>query len=322
MKHLPWLLSALIITGLGCSSAQQETVSDTNTDQVEATAVSDDARLSFTPDEGYRVENASNPGAKLNDGIVSLMYEDRIKHGNFIATAGEDSDWLDFEQAQRVENLSDFRAIKLPDGTFRSYGFDATKGVESGQLTSRSSTDGVTYTDDEGVRYSAQPDDNDSMGVFDFFVDSKGGVVMTYLGDLHGANNLRRAYSTDNGWTFTFEASDILNDAAAQKNGQRGTHVDQKVYAMPDGRFWMITMRQGSVYSFVSDDGGVTWAADGLLLEPSDFSDLGIGSLHDPVMVFLEDGRARIYVTAAEQGGAQNPDVPQHIVSATTAVMF
>lgn len=295
-----------------------------DSENVSNTSIPDDkedenSKIAFKADEGYRVEMASNPGAKVNeDGTVSLMYENREKGGNFVRETNESSDWLAFGSASRIEELGDFRAIKLPDGTYRSYGLDATKGIQGNKLTSRSSKDGINFTDDEGARYTIQPEDNGSFGVFDFFLDSKGGVVMTYIGDLYGENNLRRAYSTDNGWTFELQEKDILGDEAAKKDGQRGSNVDQKVYALDDGTFWMITMRQGSVYSFASDDDGVTWTALGLILEPSDFADLEIGSLHDPVAVFLPDGRIRIYVTGAEKGGAEDPSIPQHIISATS----
>ena len=322
------LLTTILFLGAGCTSSTEvvkpfsgapPSAEDISTSTEDVSTMADDVRLQFAADDGIRVVQASNPGAKINDdGTVLLMYEDRQQRGNWIQTSGEDTDWLVFEGPERVKELGDFRAMRLPDGTFRSYGMDATKGVQGGDLTSRSSVDGVTFTADKGLRYSVQAGDKGSMGVFDFFLDSAGGVVMTYVGDLYGANNLRRAYSTDNGVTFTFEQTDILGDVKAQARGQRGTNVDQKVYPLPDGRFWMITMRQGSVYSFISEDDGVTWTAEGLLLEPADFADLGIGSLHDPVMVFLPDGRARMYVTGAEKGGATNPDVLQHIVSATT----
>lgn len=88
--------------------------------------------LIFIPDSGLRMDNASNPGAKVNDdGSVSLLYEDRsaTPHVNRVSTS---SDGITFAQGEQVESPAYFRSLLLPDGTHRTYGQDATRGGNAG----------------------------------------------------------------------------------------------------------------------------------------------------------------------------------------------
>ncbi len=277
--------------------------------------------LVFYADEGVRMESASNPGVRLNDdGSLDLLFEDKSVRSSLIATAQASSDWLDFTVTERNADVGVFRAHKLPDGTCRAYGYDLTKGNE-GAFTSRSAADCAIFARDVGTRYTLQDDDGERSGVYDFFNDAQGGVVMLYLGDLMGSNNVRRAYSTDNGETFTFTNGNVFGDDDA--GGGPNSYVDEKVIELPGGAFRAITMRQGELYSFLSTDDGATFQMEeGVRLVPEDFTDMGVVGLYDPQLIRLSDGRYRIYVTAAI--AAEGASVNSHdsarsvIVSATT----
>ena len=135
------------------------------------------------------------------------------------------------------------------------------------QIGSLFSADGVTFTPETGVRYTLQPADKGTLGVYDAFSDRQGGVVLLYLGDLPGLNNVRRAYSRDNGLTFTFDRGNILGDDNA--GGGANSFVDEKSIRLPDGRIRLFTMRQHTIYSFVSVDDGYSFVRDpGTRLEP------------------------------------------------------
>jgi hypothetical protein len=205
----------------------------------------------------------------------------------------------------------DSRNILLPDGTWRRYIFnDATD-----EVTSMSSTDGAHFTDDEGVRYTLQVDDKGTMGVFDVFTTPAGNVVMLYLGDLNGLNNLRRAVSTDGGWTFIFDRGDVLGDASL--GGGANSFVDPYSILLPSGRRRLFTMKQGAIYSFISDEPFSNFILEpGVRLSPEDFTEFEVTGLFDPKVILLPDGRYRMYVTATIQ--AADGSQRQAIVSATT----
>jgi len=182
-------------------------------------------------------------------------------------------------------------------------------------MTSLSSRDGIHFISDQGHRYTAPAEDYGAIGVFDCLRDRSGGVVMLYIGDMHGAGaGVRRAYSADGGWTFTFDRTNVLGDLGLP-HGER--FVDQKSIRLPDGRIRLFTMRQGvepplpgqrkvgEIFSFISEDDGVTFSLEpGPCLTPGDFP-FDVWSLNDPWVVCLPDGRHRMYVTALVGDPAQ-----------------
>lgn len=244
-----------------------------------------------------------------------LLYESHESGGErpfpqVIAQADESSDWLNFTPSISNANAHTFRAHQLPDGTWRAYGFNSTIGIEGTCLTSRSSTDGVTYTNDQGCRYELQEADNGRMGVYELFNQSNGTVVLLYIGDMFGLNNVRRAVSTDNGMTFAFDHGNVLGDENA--GGTRNSFVDEKVIALSETSFYLISMKQGDVFGFLSTDDGETFVPQGRILALADFKS-NATSLNDPQMIRLPDGRYRIYVTLFDQRNNLTS-----IVSATT----
>lgn len=268
--------------------------------------------LVFIPDPGVRVPDAASPVAAVDaSGVVFLRYYDRAHRAELLASA---ADGLRFGPGVRPTGFaSDPRRVRLPDGTWRIYLSDPIYKV----MTSLSSADGVAFTADPGVRYRPQPGDNGTMGAYTIFPDGGGGMVLLYVGDLQGLNNARRAYSPpgDNGWSFTFDREDVLGDAAL--GGGLNSYGDiNSAVRLPDGRVRLFSVRQGSVYSFASADDGATFSLEpGVRLAPAEFRELRVGSLHDPWVVRLKDGRYRMYVVA-EMG---DPSAPRSVLlSATT----
>ena len=289
-------------------------------------AATDD--LTFVPDPGIRMHPASNPAASVDPqtGTVYLFYEDRTTTPGkrMLATSSDGLNFSGSRLTTDADNLHFPYNVHLPDGTWRKYMFDNA----GGQLKSQSSADGIHYKPDPGVRYSAQPADNGKIGVHDQYVDADGGVVLLYIGDMQGVNNVRRAYSPpgDNGWTFTFEEDNVLGDITAGGGGH--SYVDPKSILLPNGRRRLFTMSQGSsppqpgvrsagkIFSFISQDGKSYSLEPGTRLQAEDFTEFTVWSLNDPVVVQLPDGRYRMYVAALITAGTNEQEWV--IVSATT----
>ena len=287
------------------------------------------AEGSFSPDTGIRIHNASNPMACVDDasGKVYLFYEDRSTSPGKRMVA-ESLDGLMFSDGvdqNTVQTPCDPRNERLPDGSWRRYMYDM---LESG-MRSQSSTDGVLFTPDEGFRYVPQEIDNGTLGVYDIYADGKGGMVLLYVGDMGGVNNIRRAYSTDNGWTFQLEDANVLGDAGAGGGGH--SYVDPKSVLRPDGARWLFTMTQGplpplpgarpvgEIYSFISTDQRTYLQPPKLELTTVDFTELELWSLNDPVVVLLPSGEYRMYVAALYCDSPCTSDKTWVIVSAATS---
>lgn len=264
--------------------------------------------LIFVPDAGIRMDYATNalPGVDPS-GSIYLYYNDQRSRRELLSIS---TDGLTFPPGtQPTTSANDPRRTQLPDGTWRKYQFD----LQRKELRSQFSTDGLTFRPEEGVRYLPQPADHNTFGVYDTFTETGGRVTLLYLGDLMGLNNVRQASSTDNGQTFVFERDNILGDATA--GGGPNSYVDQKSIQLPDGRRRLFVMKKGSIYSFLrATDTAVFSLEQGTRLSPSDFTDLSLVSLHDPLVVRLPDGRYRMYVAGVVANGNER----QVIVSATT----
>lgn len=271
-------------------------VAASNPLQLDLVSASKNPRL--VPDAGVRVEKASNPFATVDSatGITYLGYQDRSGGGDKFRMA---SDGLTFTSptALTYNNRSvDSRRTLMPDGvTWRLYQVDPTTGV----MSSYKSTDGNVFTAESGTRYSAQTADAGSVGVYDLYTAGDGALVLVYVGDLRGKNNLRMARSTDNGLTFTFYKGNVLGDDDAGGGGS--SFIDNKTMALPDGRRRMFTMRAAELQSFVTTD-GYNWSREsGTRISYKDFATVGltIYSLNDPVAVIDKNGKLKVYVAAS-----------------------
>ncbi|MFN7973514.1 MAG: hypothetical protein U0166_14385 [Acidobacteriota bacterium] len=270
--------------------------------------------LDFTPDAGIRVDYGAIPSAGVDfSGAVYLYYHDTsvTPDREMVAVA---ADGLTVPPGAPPSSFAnDPRRVLLPSGTWRRYLYDP----QNQALTSSSGTDGLNFASDPGIRYVPQPADNGSFGVYDTFVDRAGGVTLLYIGDLSGLNNVRRAYCApaDDGLSFVFDRGDVLGDSGS--GGGPNSFADQRSLLLPGGGCRLFVMRQGTIYSFLSTDEGVTFAQDaGVRLSPGSFTGIAVTALHDPTCVLLPDGRYRIYVAGDVP---LSPGSKSVILSATTA---
>ena len=129
-------------------------------------------------------------------------------------------------------------------------------------------------------------------------------MILIYVGDLTGKNNLRMARSTDNGMVFRFLKGNVLGDDDAGGGGS--SFIDNKTLLLADGRRRMVTMRANEIHSFISNDGLTYTREPGVRLKPADFASVGVTiySLNDPVMVLAKDGKYRVYVAASTSNTA------------------
>lgn len=251
----------------------------------------------LVPDAGLRIEKASNPFASVNSstGITYLGYQDRSGGPESFKSA---SNGLNFSNptALTYSNRSvDSRRTLMPDGkTWRLYQFSST-----GVMTSYISSDGNVFTAEAGTRYTAQAADNGRTGVYDLYTASDGNLVLVYVGDLMGKNNLRMAKSTDNGVSFTFVKGNVLGDDDAGGGGN--SFIDNKTILLADGRRRMFTMHAGELQSFVTSDGYAWTREAGTRIGYKDFAAVGVTiySLNDPVAVIDNSGKLKVYVAAS-----------------------
>ncbi len=273
--------------------------------------------LTFVADPGVRVDHAVLPKPFVDDeGRVHLFYQrETLPIRDMYAVS---ADGLTFPDG-REQQSSDLRyhpfRVRMPNGVWRMFSWDPR---QSG-ITSRSSGDGTAFGEDGGVRYSPHESDRGWMGIHEEYVDGQGRVVMLYLGDRYGLNNLRRAVSVDQGWTFTFDRGDVLGDAAtAREQGPAHAFVDQKSIALDGAARRLFVMKQGcAIYSFLTTDGDHYAQEPGWRVSINSWTDRSLRSLHDPVVVRLPDGRFRMYLAASLNAPAGS-SLHQVVVSATT----
>lgn len=275
--------------------ARLSLVPDSNPIQFTIQSIKENPRL--VPEAGIRISKASNPFATVAaNGTAFLGYEDSASHSSKFQSS---TDGLNFsnETLLTYSNRSvDSRRTLMPDGkTWRLYQYNSANKT----MTSYVSTDGNNFTPESGLRYTPSSSDNNTIGVYDHYVAPDGSLIMIYVGDLYGKNNLRMARSTDNGLTFTFLKGNVLGDD--EPGGGSNTFIDNKTIALPDGRRRMFAMRALELFSFITQD-GVNWTCEpGVRVSYRDFAEAGLTlySLNDPVAVYMPDGTCRIYVATA-----------------------
>lgn len=281
--------------------------------------------LLFVPDSGYRIDGGANasPAVHPETGDVWLYYADGPDQYRAVSEDG-----LTFPAGETPTDWElDPRGTRLPDGTWRRYAY--VPSVEA--FRSHASEDGITYAPDDGtIHYSIQPEDENWVGVYTAFTNSNDEVTLIYLGAQPGT--ARRAISTDGGDTFIFDQANLLGDEEYKEC--KWVHWDPRALVLDDGRVRLFTMVQGpqaalpgsravgTVYSFISGDGTDEFTLEaGARLQPSDFSDLHLWSLHDPWVIELPDGRFRMYVAAKASDDSAGNNLRSVIVSATTLPM-
>lgn len=258
----------------------------------------------FTADPGIRITGGTIPAAGISPSGQIYLYYSGVpgSPGSFVATS---ADGVSFG-AGRTATLDDQTAnpwrTQLPDGTWKIY----TLGPTTNTMRSSSSTDGVRFTNDAGFRYTAP---ESTVGVQTNYTEGNE-IVLLYIGDLLGLNNVRRAVSRDGGNTFTFDRANVLGDAGLGGGGR--SYVDQRSLKLPDGRRRLITMRAFELFSFITSDGNNYTLESGTRLTTASFTGVSLQTLNDPSLIRLPDGRYRLYV-------AGNMNGTWVIVSATTS---
>ncbi len=290
-------------------------------------------RWTFKPDAGHRVIPGTNCAPMV---VSSTEY-----YLNYVTVRtqwmAKSTDGLKFTNPTRYRDIRyNPHVIEMPkrdangNRIWRKYRHD----MNTGYFYSESSTDRVNFTKDPGVRYTPHPSDKGRVGVHCEFTDNKGGVVLLYIGDMQqgGVNNVRRAYSTDNGWTFKWDRGNVFDDA--RYGGGGWSYVDPRQCKLPDGRIAIFVMQQGArpphpphrkvgtIHCFLSDDGDTFTKEPYLSLRPEDFTEFPVYSLNDPWVVLLPDGRYRMYVTGTVPDPSSPGNYTEAIISAVTESNF
>ncbi len=291
-------------------------VAGSNPPQFDLASASKNPRL--IPDAGVRINQASNPFATVDrvSGVTYVGYQDRSGAGDKFQSSSDGLSFANPSALTYANRAVDSRRTLMPDGkTWRLYQVNPQTGV----MTSYQSADGNTFAPEAGIRYQAQAGDNGSIGVYDLYTASDGALVLVYVGDLHGKNNLRMAKSTDNGLSFSFLKGNVLGDEDAGGGGS--TFIDNKTLALADGRRRMFTMRAGELQSFVTSD-GYAWSREpGTRISYRDFAAVGVTvySLNDPVAVIDPQGRLKVYVAASTSGaGSEAPGNTDWVILSAT----
>ncbi|MEI6206555.1 MAG: VCBS repeat-containing protein [Desulfuromonadales bacterium] len=306
-----------LVTGNGPTQIDLATTSPASM-LFDLTASAKNPRL--VPDAGLRVEKAGIPFATVNSssGVTYLGYISAVDGSEAFQSS---TDGLTFSNPTplTLNNRSvDSRRTRLTDGTWRLYMMNQNTGV----MTSYFSSDGNVFGPslESGTRYSATADDKLSgatpyTGVYDFYYAGDGALILVYLGDLMGKNNLRMAKSIDNGVTFTWVKGNVLGD-----DNTGYAFVDNKTIRLADGRTRMFTMRSGQLQSFVTSD-GYTWSREvGTRISYRDFTSVGLTlySLNDPVPVFDKNSNLKVYVAAATAANANTAGNTNWAIVSTT----
>jgi hypothetical protein len=262
--------------------------------------------LTFTPDTGFRIENAAIPRIFYDslDGKYFLYFDNSPGPGSKYEVSYDGINFYGsyFQLPPSVFSDTSFqhnpKINDLHAGISRNY----WKYGASDTIVSNSSTDRITFSADTGFRYILMPNDSGRMGVNDFFKLSGDSVTFIYIGDLFGRNNTRLAVSDDNGISFQFVCNNIFSDYFAGGGGN--TYVDVKSTYLDDGSVRIFTMKGGDKLYCFRTINGIDYIPEGNILKASDFSWTTLYSLNDPHCIKLPDGRYRIYVAARTEAGA------------------
>ena len=276
------------------------------------TAIALPRDLVFYPDSGIRLTDASVPNISYDASSKTyyLFYSgEGSQRGSLYATS---TDGLNFtKQGQQISYAFDPRRVRLPDGNYRLYQYDMAAHTFGSQFA----TDGINFSTEAGVRYALDASDNASAGIYDVFSARDGRMVMLYLGDLMGLNNLRRAVSSDNGVTFSFDSGNVLGDSSA--GGGSRSFVDTRSIRIRGGCRRLFAMKGGrEIFSFLTSNSGFTLRQErGVRLALTQLSTYSPTGMFDPAVVLMPNGRYRMYVTL---NSATENGLSSYIISATT----
>ena len=283
-----------------------------------------DNGLIFIPDSGIRIDSSGISRVLIEPtGVYILYYTQGPSNGVAVSDDG-----LNFT-IEDPQNYPSFRYKLMPDSSYMHYFIDIVN--DTALLKSRSSIDGVTFTLDSGNRFVFPANDAiTSANVYStFFNNILGEVYMIYLaGEIDNARSIK-SESGNNGWNFGSYTTDIFGDSVL--GGGNQSYWDPNSIVLPDNRIRIFTMNQhghpvppavpkGTIYSFTSNDHGVTFIQDpDYRLRFDDYDEFEVISLNDPKVILLPDGRYRMYVASMIRTGQGNNDIKWSIISATTS---
>jgi len=292
----------------------------------------------FEVEPGIRIDYAGNAKGGYNDDpslgrVGTYVYHEDKSHDPETGEGGGSpgsryafsEDGITFEDAVTVEMVAGVcsdnsnatyyfahpERLELPDGSgWRMYFLTFRRDEASGiplftGLMSSFSTDGIYFCSEEGSRYGLGPNDENTMGVYTTFVAEHADepqVVLLYLGDLAGNNNARRAVAGADGYTFTWERDNVLNDATGRASD---AYVDiSTVPTGEPGKRRLYGMQGGTaIYSFITDDDARTFTMEeGPRISADDF-DIAVTegrhvcNLYDPSLVQYRDENGDITMT-------------------------
>jgi len=234
--------------------------------------------LNFTADSGLRVSGGSVPCiVKLPSGTYRLFYNS----GADICSASS-TDGLTFtvDSGKRVTKGSVTDPDKDSAGNPVLIQFGANSFVlfyegKSGNthvMLSATSTDGLSFTKQSGIRYSGTTADGGIVSAFDIAKEPDK-LRLYYIGDWSGKNNIRTATSTDGGNTWTFEQGNICGDDNA--GGGPNSFVDPDIVKLPSGGYKLYVKKGADkIYSFSSTDGLHFTQDSDVRLQASQFASL------------------------------------------------
>lgn len=281
--------------------------------------------LIFVPDGGIRVDSAGISKALIDTAGSYLIY---YSHGPDQGLAVSE-DGLDFTVVN-IQDHPDHRHHVLPDSTHRRYFVEIED--DTARLKSQSSDSGSGFSMDPGNRYVFPSNDaiTDPHVYATYFNNALGEVYMVYLaGEIDNARSIH-AEPGNNGWDLGSYTTDIFGDSVL--GGGNQSYWDPHAIVLPDDRVRIFTMNQhghpvppaepkGTIYSFTSEDHGMTFTQDpDRRLRFDDYTEFEVLSLNDPKVILLPDGRYRMYVASMIRTGPGDDDIKWAILSATTVV--
>ncbi|MCL5410908.1 MAG: hypothetical protein M1324_03610 [Patescibacteria group bacterium] len=215
---------------------------------------------SWTNSNKILAEHASVPDAIVKDGIIQIYFVDVSEDGKaerigHLQSSDNGKSWSD-KSIISIKGLGDKVAVDpspylLDDGKIRLYYFDISKtmseGLENNAMYSAISTDGINFTEEEGVRFKYR-------AIFDPDVIKVGGVWRMYVGT--DDQKVLSATSSD-GLTFTYEGV-ALSDGAIPN-----VVYENNIYYLftGTGGISISTSKDGKTFTKTSnrfDSGGLT----------------------------------------------------------------
>jgi len=202
----------------------------------------------FDLDAEYRLNFASNPRIiSIQEGVLGLGYEykspDLINNPSEWGYIAFTTDGLEFTGSRQFEpGENRGSGISLGDGTYRRYIYFPDRCG----FVSEYSKDGISFVE-EGVAFDLTDLDCEA-GVYTVFMDAAGGVNLLFNSNVKdevtGQTTIfvRRAYSIDNGVSFTYEDDDVLEQQDDQ--GRIMSMADPNALVLADGRVLLVVMYQ------------------------------------------------------------------------------